>query len=180
MAVINSDLIQASNPTTTAPFLTSPAQQGGSARFTTAINNSAAASHTTSDQIRICRLPSNAIVHEIARQTIGHTSMAADIGLRQLGTATALGAVISGTGVITTPAQCFGSAVALASTTGMTAYNLNESAAVALHLQFLPLWQMLGFAEDPAEIWELVYTITTSGTAGGANSIVTRVCYTNM
>lgn len=70
--------------------------------------------------------------------------------------------------------QYFGAAIALASTATKQS-QLIQSSWTTIAKMMQPLWQILGFATDPGRMFDLVGTVTTAITTGGA--IVVELTY---
>lgn len=111
--------------------------------------------------LRFCRIPSNAIVHQVLVKVTGTiTSVAGDLGVYRSSTSTtSAGAVVDVD--LFCSARSF--ATAIADWTDIT----NESTSITATVAEYPLWQMAGETSDPGELYEIAITLTAAAAAAG-------------
>lgn len=113
----------------------------------------------------LATVPSHASMRELVLLCDAITSAAADFGVYQ--TTQNGGAVVD--------ADCFGSAVSLASANTTGTNILHESGVLDIAEIEQPLWQILGLAADPAIDYDIVATLTAAATASG--TLTARVSF---
>lgn len=117
--------------------------------------------------MRMCRLPSGAVVHELLVYCDAITSCAADIGLHR----------ISREGGAVVDVDFFASAVSLATAIVTGTNHAHEAdptdAAAGYGLADVarPLWECLGLTADPGLLYDLTLTLTAAATAAGTISV---------
>lgn len=114
----------------------------------------------------LAEIPSSAVMSSLIVMNDAITSAAADFGIYR--TTRDGGAVVD--------ADCFGSAVSIA-TAGVVGTNvLHESGVLDIAEIEQPLWQVLGYTSDPSILFDVVATLTAAATASG--TLTVRVEYT--
>lgn len=111
-------------------------------------------------------LPSSARLSALWLLCDAITSAAADFGIYR--TTADGGAVVD--------ADCFGSAVSIATAITVGTNILHESGVLDISEIEQPLWQILGLTSDPGVMYDLVATLTAAATAAGTVSV--RLQYT--
>lgn len=107
-------------------------------------------------------LPSSASLRELIVLNDGITSAAADFGIYR--TTQDGGAVVD--------ADCFGSAVSIATANTTGTNILHESGVFDIAEIEQPLWQVLGLAADPVVMYDVVATLTAAATASGTLTVI--------
>lgn len=112
---------------------------------------------------RLCRVPSNAMIHQVLLSCTAITTCAGDVGIYR--TAADGGAVVD--------ADVFASAASLA-TALVNSDVTRESGVITTDEIEQPLWQQLGLTADPNVMYDVVVTLTAAaGSAGNVGAIVT-------
>lgn len=109
-------------------------------------------------QYRLARVPSSARMSALLVKCDAITTAAADFGIYE--TAANGGAAVD--------ADCFGSAVSIATAAAATPIDvLHESGVLDISEIEQPLWQILGLTKDPNKLYDVVATLTAAATGSG-------------
>ena len=136
--------------------LNNPGQgEGAVEKCTYGVLASVTASLSATSIIRLCQVPSNAVVTDLRLSSGAQTAGVADIGVYR--TNNDGGAVVD--------QDFFGTLVSIAAAS-VNVDVLNESTTNTLVKQAQPLWQAAGMTTDPKSDLDLALTITTDVTTG--------------
>lgn len=140
----------------TPPTVSSPGAGGqGVKKHVSGYLASVTASLSATSVIRMCELPSNAVVTAVHFQSAAQGGGTFDIGVYRNNDDG--GAVVD--------ADFFASAVAVTSAVARTDVT-NESAVNTLAKQMQPLWQAAGLSTDPGGTLDVALTVATDITTG--------------
>ena len=136
--------------------LNNPGQgEGALEKCTYGILASVPAALSATSIIRLCQVPSNAVVTDLRLSSGAQAAGVADVGIYR--TNNDGGAVVD--------ADFFGTLVSVAAAS-VNVDILNESTTNTLQKQAQPLWQAAGMTVDPKSDLDLALTITTDITTG--------------
>jgi|SRR5215472_1329956 len=161
MAVVNVNSLQLTNTYNTPVILTGSYLTGGMDWTATDVC-AMGATDSAGSTYRFCRIPSNALILNIAVMN----------DLNTAGTSYKCGVLLpSGGGVVVTSSdQIFFSAVTMASARNVWTNLLFPSIQAGGGLvanTTKRIWELCGFSTDPDAVYEIAVTAVTAGTAGG-------------
>ena len=161
MAVVNINSTQLTNTYSTPVVLTGSYLTGGGDFLSTDVC-AMGASDSANSTYRFCRIPSNALVTNIAVLNDANTS----------GTSYKCGVLLVNAGgvVSTSSDQIFFSAVTMASARSVWTNLLFPSIQAgggAVANAGKRVWELCGFTTDPDAVYEIAVTAVTPGSAGG-------------
>ena len=176
MVTTNSDLI--TNRTSVPAVMNNVASSGGRMRIATGSMTIAdSAFDAAADQIRLCTLPSNGVIHEmyfICDDMDGGTDSVVDIGIYETGDPDTPGTVVD--------IDCYadGSTAFRAALTGATTnFRYGGGAGGLATTAGDALWQNAQLSEDPGGHMEIVLTQTATVSGDeGANAFAFIISYT--
>lgn len=117
--------------------------------------------------IRLCEVPSNAVVHRVEFQAAAQGAGAFDIGVYRN----------NKDGGAAVDADLFATAINVAST--IVIFNVtNESTGNTIAKQAQPIWQAAGMSSDPKTTLDLALTVATTAVTTGTGAVAARIWYT--
>lgn len=158
--------VSITNREATPPVLNSPGGGAADVKYVAGYLASVTAALSITSVIRMCEVPSNAVITDLVFASAAQGAGKFDIGVYRNNKDG--GAVVS--------AALFASAVDCASAVVLTDV-LNESTSMTLVKQTQPLWQAAGMSADPKSTLDLALTVVTTDVTTGTGAVILKAKY---